>query len=154
MKAAIMMTAFAVSLITGCSSQNKDQASYNLRNDRSEPQYMSNPTSDGKEKRHLVEQDLTNQNPNFLNLDRTGSGSETGSSLGADVDKARQTILATKKFSPGAVWINGDVMNVTVYPKTQFNRNERYLQKETLRKKLMEALPRYHMKINVKENWR
>lgn len=155
MKKSIFFSFFSFLLISGCAGtdETNNTRSNDLRTDKSAPQYMSN-RSVGRDQNHLVEQDITNQNPNFLDLDGTGNGTETGSTIGIDTDKARQTIALTKKYKPGAVTINGSRMTVTAYKNDIQSNKERISDEAYLHRKLIAALPRYEIKVRVLEDRR
>lgn len=143
---------------SGCDARNdtRNNADYTPGKNRSVPDNMSY-RSVGRDQRHLVEDDITNQNPNFLDLNRTGTGTENSSSnLGIDVDKARQTIALTKEFKPGSVWINNaaDHMQVTAYKKGPLTAKQRKAAEVRLRRQLIAALPRYTFKVTVLEDKR
>lgn len=139
-------------LISGCAGTNDmNNVSKNVK----APKHMSN-RSVGRDQPHLVEDDITNQNPNFLDLNRTGSGTELGTSnTGLDVDKARQVIGQTKGYRPGSVWINArNHMRVTAYKKGLVTQRERLDAEKYLEKKLTAALPRYKIDVKVLEDHR
>lgn len=139
-------------MLTGCEGTNdtNNTANNRLQSDMNAPKYMSH-RSIGRDQPHLVEDDITNQNPNFLDLNRTGSGTELGTSnTGIDVDKARQVVGRTKEFKPGAVWINGNRMWVTVYKKGNLTERERLDAQKRIHKKLVTALPRYEINVRVR----
>lgn len=154
-------------VLSGCQSKDKgaNQEAYDLRNDKSAPNYMSNRgknlnTPDymsdrGKDQQHMVEDDITNQNPNFLDLKRTGSGGEAGAGThGNDINKAKQVINGTKEFVTDSVVINGDRMWVSVYKKGMLSDQGRIDAEARLHRKLIQALPRYHIEVRVKEDRR
>jgi hypothetical protein len=149
----ILLFLLSAFLLSGCSGKSANNASYDLRKDRSAPQFMSN-RSVGNNQKHLVENDVTNQNPNFLNLSGTGSGSESGSNMGLDVDKARQVIRDTKEFKPGSIWINGDRMWVTAYKKGILTERGKIADEARIHRKLVEALPSYNIEVKVQEDRR
>ncbi|WML46257.1 hypothetical protein [Neobacillus sp. PS3-40] len=153
MKNWILLFLLSAFLLSGCSGKSVNDASYDLRKDRSAPQFMSN-RSVGNNQRHLVEKDVTNQNPNFLNLSGAGSGSESGSNMGLDVDKARQVIRDTKEFKPGSIWINGDRMWVTAYKKGILTERGKIADEARIHRKLVEALPSYNIEVKVQEDRR
>lgn len=191
----MFLSVTALFLLSGCqSNRGANNEAYDLRNDRSAPNFMSstrnnaddpdtfddmstpnhkdivdnmsNSSNDknhpdnlsdrGKNKQHLVEDDITNQNPNFLDLKRTGSGSEAGGgkNTGNDVYKAKQVIGETDEFVTDSVWINGDRMWVSVYKKGMLSEKDRRGAEARLHKKLIQALPRYHIEVRVKEDRR
>ncbi|MBV7505176.1 hypothetical protein KW850_07900 [Bacillus sp. sid0103] len=154
-------------LVSGCqNNRGANQEAYDLRKDQTAPNYMSNRGNDrnapanmsnrGENKQRLVEDDITNQNPNFLNLSRTGSGSETGGGkdTGEDINKAKQVIADSNEFTLDSVWINGDRMWVSVYKKGMLSEQGKIKAEARLHKQLVQALPRYKMEVRVKEDRR
>src|SRR3954467_1036647 len=111
----------------------------NRGNDRNTP---TNISARGKNKQHMVEDDITNQNPNFLDLKGTGSGSEAGANnQGNDIQKAKQVIADSDEFTADSIWINGDRMWVSVYKKGMQSEQGRINAEARLHKKLIQALP-------------
>ncbi|WP_042463605.1 hypothetical protein [Neobacillus dielmonensis] len=109
----------------------------------------------GKNDQHQVEDDITNQNPNFLDLNRTGSGSEAGgTNEGNDINQAKRAIADTNEFVPDSIWINGDRMWVTVYKKGMLSDRDKNDAEARLHRKLVQALPRYNIEVKVKEDRR
>jgi hypothetical protein len=157
LKKLLLFSFLTLLLISGCAGSNdvNNTSGNDLRKDKSVPEYMSKRSA-GRDKPHLVEDDITNQNPNFLDLNRTGNGTEQGTSnTGIDVDKARQVIGKTKGYRPGSVWINGrNHMRVTAYTdkKGKLTERERLNSEKYLQKKLTAALPRYKIDVTVRED--
>lgn len=154
MKKWMFLSLIMLFIVSGCQGNNRraNEAAYDLRNDRSAPNYMSNR---GKDKPHLVEDDITNQNPNFLDLKGTGSGGEAGgTNTGIDIDKAKQVIADTKEFKTDSVWTNGDRMWVNVYKKGMLSDREKIDAEARLHRKLIQALPRYNIEVSVQEDRR
>jgi len=168
-------------VVSGCQiNRSAEEGAYDLRKDRTAPNYMSNRANDrsipknmtnrgndqniadnitnrgrGKNEQHLVEDDITNQNPNFLDLKHTGSGGEAGAgNQGNDINKAKQVIADTKEFVTDSVWINGDRMWVSVYKKGMLSDRGRVDAEARLHRKLVQALPRYNIEVRVKEDRR
>ncbi|WP_100332488.1 hypothetical protein [Bacillus xiapuensis] len=85
----------------------------------------------------------TNQNPNFLDL------SPEQPTTGTDIDKARDVVRRYSPYAPGAVWVNGDRMQVTVHER----KSERYQasDEKAVYEKLIQALPRYKIDVKVKK---
>jgi hypothetical protein len=142
-------------LVSGCAGNQGgkgNEEAYDLRSDQGAPNYMSNR---GKNKQHMVEDDITNQNPNFLDLKRTGSGSEAGANnQGNDIQKAKQIIADSDEFAADSVWINGDRMWVSVYKKGMLTEQEKIKAEARLHRKLIQALPSYKIEVRVKEDRR
>ncbi|WP_462410220.1 hypothetical protein [Neobacillus sp. Marseille-QA0830] len=160
----ILLLLFAAA---GCQGdKTADNTAYDLRktNETSKPDTMNREdnagvrdfTNDrGKNDRHSVEDDITNQNPNFLDLNRTGSGSEAGgTNEGNDINQAKRVIADTKEFVPDSIWTNGDRMWVTVYKKGMLTNREKDDAEARLHRKLVQALPRYNIEVKVQEDRR
>lgn len=88
------------------------------------------------------------QNPNFPKTDRNRDRINNGT----DIDKARQIIEDTNEFRSGPIWINGDDMWVTAYKRGIISDRQRVKDASELRKKLIKALPRYHIQIKIQED--
>jgi hypothetical protein len=154
-----------LAVVSGCQKGNDaDESAYDLDKDRSVPNYMANRdenrtpdymTNRGKNKQHYVEDDITNQNPNFLDLEGTGSGGEAGANnQGNDINQAKQVIADTDEFVTDSVWINGDRMWVSVYKKGMLKDQDKIDAEARLHKKLVKALPRYNIEVRVQEDRR
>jgi hypothetical protein len=145
-------------LISGCQgAKDANDASYDLRRDKSAPNYMSNRTGDYDANRNrTIGNDVTNQNPNFLNLNGTRNGVSSGgaSNFANDDEKARQVIASTKEFRTDSVIINGNRMWVTVYKKGILTDREKVKAEARLHRKLIHALPRYNIEVRVQEDRR
>lgn len=137
-------------LVGGCAG-NRNEKAYDLRSDKSAPNYMSIEGKDGnppanrsnqvKNKQHMVEDDITNQNPNFLDLKRTGSGGEAGATnQGNDIQKAKQVIADSNEFAVDSVWINGDRMWVSVYKNGIQSEQGKIKDEARLHRKLIQGL--------------
>jgi hypothetical protein len=131
-------------MLSGCMKGNDtENTAYNLRNDNSNPNYMSNN----------VNQDvgpMSDQNPNFLNLRGTSMNDASNrNNTGRDIDVARDIVNGTDNFRSESIWINnaGDRMTVTVDSQGALDGRERKKAIETLRTKLQQALPRYSFEI-------
>lgn len=132
-------------------NQNNRMSTKDLGNNTTH-ENLGNRTADRK---HYVEDDITNQNPNFLDLNRTGSGSESGAgNMGQDTDKAKQVIRDTHEFTPDSVWINGDRMTVTVRKNGRLTSRQKRDAEARLHTKLIQALPRYNIQVRVNEDRR
>lgn len=153
-------------VVSGCvGNQGAKEEAYDLSTDKDAPNYISNRGNDvtaptnmsdrGKNEQHMVEDDITNQNPNFLDLNRTGSGGEAGATnQGNDTAKAKQVIAGSDEFEADSIWINGDRMWVSVYKKGMQSDQGKIKAEARLHRKLIEALPRYNIEVRVKEDRR
>lgn len=152
----MFLSLIVVCMLSACQTKRDDDANgtaYDLRKDRSAPNMMSIE----KDKRHgdVVEDDVTDRNPNFLNLNRSfDRGEYDGLNNGSDVDKATKVINGTKEFAADSVWINGDRMWVSAYKKGMLSDRERIDAEARLHRKLTQALPRYNIEVRVKEDRR
>ena len=159
MKKFIFPSLFMIMLLVGGCQGTKDanDASYDLRKDKSAPNYMSNRTGDHDPNRNrLIGNDRNNQNPNFLNLNGTRNGIASGgaSNFATDTDMAKKVIRDTKEFRTDSVNINGDRMWVSVYKKGMLSNHDKIASEARLHKKLIQALPRYHIEVRVQEDRR
>lgn len=136
--------------VGGCqTNKNASEKAYDLRNDRSAPNYMSY-----KRGNRVEGNDMTNQNPNFLDLHGTRNGNESAGAgnTGVDVAKAKKVIADTKEFRTDSVWVNGDRMWVTVYKKGMLSDQAKIDAEARLRRTLVKALPRYNIEVRVQED--
>ncbi len=150
----------------GCQGdKSADNSLYDYRNNNESAPKIKNRednsgvrdfTNDrGKNEQHQVENDMTNQNPNFLDLNRTGSGSEAGgTNEGNDINQAKRVIADTNEFVTDSVWINGDRMWVKVYKKGMLTDRQKDDAEARLHRKLVQALPRYNIEVKVQEDRR
>jgi hypothetical protein len=139
-------------VLAGCDAGN-DQTAYDLRNDRTNPNLMSHEPENKSQRQ--VEEDITGQNPNFLNLRRVGTDDDDEdqsnvNNRGRDIDIARDIINRSNEFTADSIWISntGDDMIVTVNRKAKIanNREENHAIGR-LQKRLTTALPRYSFDI-------
>lgn len=149
MKKWLIFSFLTILLISGCNAWNDTRNNVNNTQvgNRDVPNNMYNPSPGSTG-------DITNQNPNFLNLRRADGGTTVSTqSIGADVNKARQTIALTKEFRPGSVWLNNaaDEMNVTAYKKGPMTTMQRKAAEARLHRQLIAALPRYQFHVTVLE---
>lgn len=128
---------------SGC-TQNGD-ASRSVE-DRNGNRFVSNPSTSKEQSEVQDNYQNTNQNPNFLYL------SNERPDLGTDIDKARDVVKRTNEYRPGSIWINGNKMWVTVYKKGMLSPEQKIAIAAQVRKKLIEALPRYDIHVKVKED--
>ncbi|MFL6555258.1 MAG: hypothetical protein ACJ8MO_03990 [Bacillus sp. (in: firmicutes)] len=169
-KLSLFLSLCMILFVSGCngnqSANHGDEKAYDLQNDQSGPNYMSkrnrnnddntpaNMSNRDQNKQHMVEDDITNQNPNFLDLKGTGSGSEAGGgkNTGQDINKAKQVIADSDEFEVDNVMINGDRMWVSVYKKGMRTPEGKIKAEARLHSKLIQALPRYKIEVNVQED--
>jgi hypothetical protein len=146
LKKSMLFSLFTVLMLSACQGGNDDTA-YDLRNDRTNPNYMSNRTSHNN---YDEVRDITDKNPNFLNLKGTTQGDHSlRNNTGHDIDIARDIINRSDSFRADSIWISnsGDRMTVTVDRRGKLNNKERNYEIGHLQKKLTEALPRYSFDI-------
>lgn len=160
MKKWMIFSVFSVLVLSACQAGN-DQTAYDLRNDTTNPNFMSNKTNDTNNINNVnnvsnhPDHDvgpMSDQNPNFLNLRGTSlNDASNRNNTGKDIDKARDIVNSMTNFRSKSVWINnaGDQMTVTVNTRGALNGKERDRAISRLHKKLEQALPRYD--INIKE---
>lgn len=152
----IVTSSLVLLMLSACQNNqaaDDNDTAYDLRNDPAAPNIMTNRTGD---RQHYVEDDITDQNPNFLNLNRSGDQREFDgtNNNGTDIEKARQIIGETDEFVADSVWVNGDRMWVSVYKRGMLADRERIDAESRLHRKLVKALPRYNIEVRVKEDRR
>ncbi|MEH7111071.1 hypothetical protein V7124_01700 [Neobacillus niacini] len=150
MKKWMVVLVLSVLMLAACQKGN-DNTAYNLRNDVSNPNYMSNRNSDNRPDGKMGT--MSDQNPNFLNLRGTSLNDQSNrNNFGRDIDIARDIVNRTDNFSSDSIWINnaGDRMTVTVNRRGTLNGKERDKAIDRLHKKLETALPRYAIEIREK----
>jgi hypothetical protein len=144
LKKMMCLGVLSVLMLSGCMKGNDtENTAYNLRNDNTNPNFMSNN----------VNQDMgpmSDQNPNFLNLRGTSMNDASNrNNTGRDIDIARDIVNESENFNSESIWINNaqDQMTVTVDSQGALDGRERKKAVETLRTKLQQALPRYSFEI-------
>lgn len=91
--------------------------------------------------------EITDQNPNFLNL---SNDNETHvNNIGIDVKKAKDVIGANTQFKAGPVWTNGNNMSVTVYTDRHMTKKQENQARAQLEKEITAALPRYDINVKI-----
>jgi hypothetical protein len=137
-------------MLTACQARNEEDTAYDLRTDQTNPNFMSNRTNhENINRQHQVENDITGQNPNFLDIRRMGTDGEANrNNFGSDIDRAKQVVNQSEDFELQSVQVNnsGDKMTVTVNPKGQHTRKDI----KRLQRELYETLPRYDFKVRVR----
>jgi hypothetical protein len=144
LKKMLCLGVLTILILSGCMKGNDtENTAYNLRNDNTNPNFMSNN----------VNQDMgpmSDQNPNFLNLRGTSMNDASNrNNTGTDIDIARDIVNESENFNSESIWINNaqDQMTVTVDSQGALDGRERRKAVETLRTKLQQALPRYTFEI-------
>ncbi|MBD1379681.1 hypothetical protein [Metabacillus arenae] len=87
----------------------------------------------------------TNQNPNFIDL------SESRPNLDTDKDKVGEALKDYDYLELGPVLINGKNARVTVYSEKNLSQKEMKKLEKELHDKMVNALPRYRIQVNVEE---
>ncbi|UII55761.1 hypothetical protein LS684_19385 [Cytobacillus spongiae] len=144
MKRVILFLFMVLMALTGCNNQNAEGL-YDLEQDADGARLLSNPTDEDD---YRMGRTMSDQNPNLPNID--GNGVDQAE----DVEQAREVIEQLDGFEPGAVWINGQDMWVTAYKKGMQSNEEKIDTEAMLHKKLLKALPRYHIEVQVREDRR
>ncbi len=142
MKKWLVFMLFTVLMLSACQKGN-DNTAYNLRDDVSNPNYMSNEVNNQPGQ-------MSDQNPNFLNLRGTAlNDASNRNNTGRDIDIARDIVSRTGDFKADSVWINnaGDQMTVTVDSRGRNDGNKHDENITLLKARLSQALPRYSIKI-------
>lgn len=126
---------------------NEEQAGHYENTNSTDLLRVDNNNNRGEEDRAITTDEISDQNPNLLNLNTGGENHVNNE--GVKLDQARAVIGKSDDFEAGPIWRNGDEMNVTVYPKGDISGEERKRAQKELKKELMRALPTYTIHINV-----
>ena len=86
-----------------------------------------------------------NPGPNFLDL------TESRPDQGNDQHKLEEAIRNDEELSLGRVMINGDQIHVNVYTTEKLTAAERKEKQKEIHEKMITALPRYRIDVNLKE---
>ena len=99
MKKWIFLILLMMLMLTACQARNEETA-YDLRTDQSNPSFMSNRANhENIDRQHQVENDITGQNPNFLDIRRMGTDGEANrNNFGSDIDIAKQVVNKSADF--------------------------------------------------------
>ncbi len=89
---------------------------------------------------------MSDQNPNLINID--GGRNNQGN----DIQKARTVVRETNDYTPGAVWVNGDMMWVTVYKKGRLSHSQKIDGEAKIHEALTRALPQYRIEVRLRED--
>lgn len=135
---------FLLAFLAGCNQNQNADNLYGENEHRDGTSFVSNRLD--RQKYNTREWTMDEQNPNFLNFDGNKVNNQS------DIDKARQIIDETGNYELDSVWINGDDMWVTAYKKGVLSDGERVEAAASLRKKLLKALPRYHIVVKIQED--
>jgi hypothetical protein len=164
MKKGISFIILAFVFMVGCAANNNADNSYSKVQDRDGTRLLSNQpgnaeNNQGRNMRNGTgRQDngtnetrgrtMSDQNPNLLN---TGGGRFDNAGV---IRHARKTINQTDEFEPGAIWINGDAMWVTVYKNGPMTNDQKIHAEARAHALLTKAFPDYRVEVNVRENRR
>lgn len=135
----------------GCNNYlgNKDVGDYDHQNS-TELLDVSNKNNDGNVQHELDQDELTDQNPNFLNLN---TDNETHvNNIGIELAQARDVIGANNQFKAGPIWRNGNKLNVTVYSDRNLTKKQERQALNQLEKELTAALPTYRINVKLGNN--
>jgi hypothetical protein len=141
----LMMLVFA----GGCNNYlgNEDVGDYEHQNS-TELLNMKSDEHGDNEDRAITTDEITDQNPNFLNLN-THQGTHVNN-IGIGVEKAKDVIRANNQFTAGPIWRNGNHLDVTVYPKGDLKGKQKQQARAKLEKELKQSLPSYTIDMRVR----
>lgn len=132
-------------LVSGCGVQN--DSSYVRNEDQHGRQFVDNDLDREEIDERQLEtvRNNTNQNPNFLDL------SDSQPTNGTDINKAREVVEYYTDYEADEVWINGKQMWVTAHTRKEMTPAERDREEAKLHKRLVKAIPRYKIEVQIKE---
>jgi hypothetical protein len=152
----VMMMLILFTILTGCNNKANTAQNPYAGNEAQTGHYDNKNSTDllrvdnnhqGEEDRAITTDEISDQNPNLLNLN-TG-GEHHVNNEGVKLDQAKEVIRKSDDFEGGPLWRNGDELHVTVYPKGDMSGEERKRAQKELKRELMRALPTYSIHINV-----
>ncbi|MBE3571178.1 MAG: hypothetical protein IMW92_14110 [Bacillales bacterium] len=134
----------ALFLLSGCGMIERD-STYGKQEDRHGVQFVSyKDRFDSQVRRERDDPTNTNQNPNFI--DRAPDQPN----FGTDIEKARQVIRKDANYyESDSIWINGRTMWVKVNTHRKLPDEDKA--EARLHKKLIQALPRYRIEVDIKQ---
>jgi hypothetical protein len=143
----ISLFVFLVIFTSGCGYGNRANEVGDQQNGADLLNVESKNNQNGQREHGWDQDEMTEQNPNFLNLN---SDNETHvNNIGMDIEKAKNTIRANKDFSVGPIWRNGNKMHVTVFAKGNLSKEQERKAREKLTNQLTKAVPRYYFDVTV-----
>jgi len=129
----------------GCANNNQGGENLTGDNDiRDNTSYMSNTLN--RQMDNTRGWQMSDQNPNLPNTD----GGRVDQH--AVIEKATKVVNDTGNYRADSVWINGDDLWVTAYKKGRLTDRDRNEAAAELRKKLIQAFPRYHVRVKIQED--
>jgi hypothetical protein len=133
----------------GCNNYlgNKDVGQYDNKNS-TELLKVGNDTNNRNRDHGMDQDEITDQNPNFLNLN---TDNETHvNNIGFAIQRVRDVIGVNNTFKAGPIWQNGDTMHVTVYSDRNLTEQQENLAQKQLKRELIKALPSYRIHLNIR----
>jgi hypothetical protein len=133
----------------GCNNYlgNKDVGQYDHKNS-TELLKVGNDNNNRNGEHGLDRDEITDQNPNFLNL---SNDNETHvNNIGIEIQQVRDVIGVNNTFKAGPVWQNGNTMHVTVYSDRNLTEIQENQARKQLEKELTAALPTYRIHLNIR----
>jgi hypothetical protein len=133
----------------GCNNYlgNKDVGQYDHKNS-TELLKVGNDNNNRNGEHGLDRDVITDQNPNFLNLN---NDNETHvNNIGIEIQQVRDVIGVNNTFKAGPVWQNGNTMHVTVYSDRNLTEIQENQARKQLEKELTAALPTYRIHLNIR----
>jgi hypothetical protein len=153
----VIIMLMLLTLLTGCNSKantaknpyagNEAQGVGHYDNKNSTDLLRVDNNHRGEEDRAITTDEISDQNPNLLNLNTGGENHVNNE--GVKLDQAQAVIRKSDDFESGPIWRNGDELHVTVYPKGDMSGEETKRAKKELKRELMRALPTYSIHVNV-----
>jgi hypothetical protein len=133
----------------GCNNYlgNEDVGQYDHKNS-TELLKVGNDNNNRNGEHGLDRDEITDQNPNFLNLN---NDNETHvNNIGIEIQQVRDVIGVNNTFKAGPVWQNGNTMHVTVYSDRNLTEIQENQARKQLEKELTAALPTYRIHLNIR----
>jgi hypothetical protein len=141
---------FITATLGGCNNYlgNEDVGQYDHKNSTELLKVGNDNNKNNRNVEHGLNRDeITDQNPNFLNLN---TDNETHvNNIGIEIQQARDVIGQNNTFKAGPIWNNGNTMHVTVYTDRNLTQKQENQARKQLERELTAALPTYRIHLNI-----
>ncbi|MBO8175955.1 MAG: hypothetical protein H0Z31_00700 [Bacillus sp. (in: Bacteria)] len=128
-----------ISSFVGCGMLDR---SFEREEDRNGQRFVSNRETNWE---GYEDEGKYYQNPNLLHFpERTAVNNDDDVEMAAD-------IVVQAGYEPDSIWINGNTMWVKATATQTYGHEKRLKEEAKLRKKLLNALPRYQFEVKIVE---
>jgi hypothetical protein len=138
-----------VAITGGCNNKNLSNENVGDYDNQNSPELLKfGSQTPAKDDHGLDRDELTDQNPNFLNLN---TDNETHvNNIGIEIQKARDVIGANNQFKVGPISTSGNNLHVIVYSDRNLTSKQERQARNQLERELTAALPTYYIEVQIK----